>query len=199
MFCYTHKNFAYVKVPKNGCMSYSTFLENNGWTKTDLFFNDLDVDNTIFFGHITEPNKRHTRGLAQYLINTNQVSLLDSSVSHLLVSGVFDEHCYSVHMMLPHLVNKIKWIPLDYSHDKFDGNHLTNMFFKENGINLHYSDADRLNVADEQKILMYSKIDNLKLKYNQDYQKLVKNFLEPDIKLHSDAIHLYNQVNLDVI
>ena len=197
MFCYTHKNFAYIKVPKNGCSSYSSFLDSNGWVETDLFYNDLDLDNTIFFGHITDPNTRHTKGLAQYLINTNQVSLLDNKLSHLLVSGVFDEHCYSIHMMIPHLVNRVHWIPLDYSWRHFDGNYLTNYFFKKNGLDLQYNDTNRANVAGPDKKELYSRINLLKEQHNQDYQKLVKNFLEPDIKLHSHAVDVYNHINLD--
>lgn len=197
MYCYVKDQFAYIKVPKNGCSTYGAFFESNRWTKTDLFYNNLDIDNTVFFGHISEPNQRHTRGLAQYLINTNQVPLINHELSHLLISGVFDEHCYSIHMMIPHLINKVHWIPLDYQHRHFDGTFLTNRFFKQHNLNLHYNDTDRLNVADGKKQFIYKRINELKLKYDQDYQKLIKNFLEPDIKLHSSAIDMYNHIDLD--
>lgn len=196
MYCYVHENFAYIKVPKNGCSSYRAFFESAGWTKTDLFYNELDLDNTVFFGHITEPNQRHTRGLAQYLLNTNQVPLLYQDVSHLLISGVFDEHCYSIHMMIPHLVDRVHWIPLDYEYKHFNGTSLTNRFFKTHNLALHYTDSNRLNVADGKKQSIYKRINELKLVHDQDYQKLVKNFLEPDIKLHSSAVDMYNNIDL---
>lgn len=197
MFCYTYKNFAYVMVPKNGCMSYGTFLGDAGWTRTNLFYNDLDLDNTIFFGHVTEPNSRHTRGLAQYLDVTEQTELLDSPLARVLVSGVFDEHCYSINMMMPHLVDRIHWIPLDYTSWRHNnGDFLTNRFFKENGLNLNYSGENRINVASINKRHLYTQIENLKVKYNADYQKIVKNFLEPDIKLHSTAYLYYNNLGL---
>lgn len=196
MYCYVQDNFAYIKVPKNGCSTYGAFFESNGWTKTDLFYNELDLDNTKFFGHITEPNQRHTKGLAQYLINTNQVPLINHELSHLLVSGVFDEHCYSIHMMIPHLIHRVQWIPLDYTWRHFDGTFLTNRFFKENNLNLYYNDTNRLNVADAKKQFIYKRINELKIHHNEDYQKLVKNFLEPDIKLHSDIVDQYNHIDL---
>jgi hypothetical protein len=151
----------------------------------------------VFFGHITEPNRRHTKGVAQYLQVTNQSKLLHNEHSRLLVSGVFDEHCYSIHMMIPHIVDRVHWIPLDYSYRHFDGTFLTNRFFKKNNLDLHYDGTNRLNVASETKQAIYERIEGLKLTYNHDYQKLVKNFLEPDIKLHSHAIDMYNHINLD--
>jgi len=100
-------------------------------------------------------------------------------------------------MMIPHLINKVHWIPLDYQHRHFDGTFLTNRFFKQHNLNLHYNDTARLNVADGKKQFIYKRINELKLKYDQDYQKLIKNFLEPDIKLHSSAIDMYNHIDLD--
>lgn len=181
-------------------MSYTAFLEENGWVLTDLNYNNLDIDNTIFFGHVTEPNQRHTKGLAQYLINTNQVRLLDdNNVNRLLVSAVFDEHTYSISMMMPQLVNYVNWIPLDYSYRHFNGDALTNRFFKQHKLDLEYNGQHRLNVADSVKKAMYDKINNLKQQYDWDYQKLVKNFLEPDLKIYLGTVEKYNNTNLDVL
>jgi hypothetical protein len=117
----------------------------------------------------------------------------------LLVSGVFDEHCYSISMMIPTLVDRVHWIPLDYSWQHFNGDYLTNLFFKQNKLNLHYNGLDRQNVADTYKRSLYNKIDSLKLKYNNEYQKIVKNFLENDIKKYVQAIDFYNHIDLDAI
>jgi len=197
MFGYTYKNFVYVMTPKNGCLSHGNFLRDAGWTYTNLFSKDLDLDNSILFGHISEPNARHTRGLAQYLIVIEQTDLINSPLARLLVSGVFDEHCYSINMMIPHLIDRVHWIPLDYKWRHFNGDFLTNRFFKQNGLDLHYSGENRINVADARKKLMYARIAQLKDRYNVDYQKLVKNFLEIDIKYHTNAIDYYNHINLD--
>ena len=200
MFCYVHQNFAYIKMPKNGSSTYADFFEKHGWVKTDLFYNDLDLDNTIFFGHITEPNHRHTKGIAQYLLNTHQMNLLDHELERLLVSGVFDEHCYSIHMMIPHLVDRVNWIPLDYTsayNKNNNGDSLTNDFFKKHNLNLRYLPSDRLNTADLPRLAVYNRINELKVKYNEEYQKLVKNFLEPDLKLYNNTLDMYYQMELE--
>ena len=184
-------------IPKNGCSSYGTFLADAGWVRTDLFSDSLDLDNTIFFGHITDPNVRHTKGLAQYLLNSDQIDLLSSPLAKVLVSGVFDHHCYSINMMIPHLINRVHWIPLDYKWRHFDGDFLTNRFFKQNQLDLHYSGKGRINVADERKNSMYAQIQTLKDQYSVAYQDIVKNFLDIDIKFHTNAIDYYNHINLD--
>jgi len=100
-------------------------------------------------------------------------------------------------MMIPHLINRVHWIPLDYKWRHFDGDFLTNRFFKQNQLDLHYSGKGRINVADERKNSMYAQIQTLKDQYSVAYQDIVKNFLDIDIKFHTNAIDYYNHINLD--
>lgn len=157
-----------------------------------------DIADPVFFGHVTEPNQRHTKGLARYLTLSKQTKLIDDpKVRRLLVSGVFDEHCYSINMMIPTLVNRVHWIPLDFSWRHFDGDFLTNRFLKQQGVNLPFDTIQRQNVATPASRQLYDKINAAKSEYDSDYQHLVKNFLELDIKLHVYAVDLYNHTNLD--
>ena len=103
-------------------------------------------------------------------------------------------------MMIPHLVDRVNWIPLDYTsayNKNNNGDSLTNDFFKKHNLNLRYLPSDRLNTADLPRLAVYNRINELKVKYNEEYQKLVKNFLEPDLKLYNNTLDMYYQMELE--
>jgi hypothetical protein len=184
----------YVKCPKNGCTTYTEFLTKHGWETYNLFENSFNLDEMFLWGHITDPEKRHTRGVAQYLKRNEDIDV--NLHSKLLVSGVFDEHTYSLNMMLGDLIKKIHWIPLDIN-SKLTGDDLTNLFFSEYNLDLRITDADRRNVSTQRWVDTQNLIDEFKLKYNANYQKLVKNFLEPDILLYNKVcIEFKSKYNL---
>lgn len=178
-------------------MTYSSLLASNGWEKINLFENDLNFDEYLLWGHISNPEMRHTKGVAQYLLNNPTITLSDPTVATLLVSGVFDEHTYSLNMMLSNLLaNDIYWIPLDAkiinwnekSTPVLSGDDLTNDFFLEQNIPLRVSLNDRKNVSNSWGLFLQQQINECKIKYNKNYQKLVKNFLESDIILYNKTL-----------
>ena len=182
-------------------MTYSEFLKRHGWQEIDLFENNLNLNEMILWGHLTEPHHRHTRGVEQYLLS-NSIYFRDEKIEKLLVSGVFDEHTYSLSMMLgPLWYLPIHWIPLDAKiknwHQsvrppvELNGDDLTNLFFQEQGIDLKITLEDRLHVSTNFKIRDY--IKDLKEKYNNNYQKLVKNFLQQDLMLYTKIVGDYNK------
>jgi hypothetical protein len=202
MLGFVKDNFLYIKCPKNGCMTYSTFLESNGWNEINLFENDLDFDNLVIWGHLTEPHSRHTRGVEQYLKLNPDLDISNPSIAKMLVSGVFDEHTYSLHMMLGKIMQyPIHWIPLDTNIIKYNayptpceeliGDDLTNDFFKEHNIELEINQSYRLNVSVDRSLRI--KIDHYKELYHDNYQKLVKNFLEPDLLLYNNVVNQYRK------
>lgn len=202
MLGYIKDNFLYIKCPKNGCMTYSTFLERNGWSEVNIFENSLNFDQLTMWGHLTDPHNRHTKGVEQYIRINKDCDITNPIVAKMLVSAVFDEHTYSINMMLgKYLHYPIKWIPLDADIVKYNaypmpiqtltGDDLTNDFFKEHGINLTITNADRKNVTSDKTTRHI--IQELKQTYYANYQKLVKNFLEPDLILYANVVNEYRK------
>lgn len=196
--------FLYIKCPRNGCMTFTKLLSDHGWQTINLFENDFNLDEFTIWAHITDPHKRHTRGVDKFLIDNPDVDIDDKIVGKLLVSAVFDEHTYSLNMMLGKLWNlPINWIPLDCKITKWlpypeepeilDGDDLTNIFFGENNIDLRVTPQDRKNVIQPGRLKIRQKIDDLKETYANNYAKLVKNFLEPDLLLYEKIIDNYRQ------
>lgn len=194
-------NFVYIKCPKNGCTTYSELLKRHGWQEINLFENNLNLSNYLLWGHLTEPNKRHTRGVVQYLKLNPDIVPDNNIIGKMLVSGVFDEHTYSLNMMLGSLfVLPIYWIPLDveiknFNHpdtrDKlviYNGDDLTNDFFRENKINITVTPNDRQNKSPAEEQVIRKLIDHYKELYSENYHKLVKNFLEPDILIYNKTV-----------
>lgn len=192
----------YIKCPKNGCMTYSTFLKRHGWIEINLFENNLDLNSMCLWGHITDPHQRHTKGVAQYIKNNKNIDINNAVVGQMLVSGVFDEHTYSLSMMLSTLWHlDIHWIPLDAEitwwhpyptpQQQLSGDDLTNLWFLEQGLDLKITLQDRQNVGSTQDL--YKIINHYKAKHNADYQALVKNFLEPDLILYNNTVDYYRK------
>jgi hypothetical protein len=201
LYCFVKDKFLYLNIPRNGSNTFGDFFKSHGWEKHNLFENKFDLTQMKLFGHLTDPNRRHTKGLAMYIrLNRLANSLDDPQIAKMLVSGVFDEHTCSISMMLGSLFYlPITWIPLDLTVTQhrdgqsytFDGNDLTNVFFKENNLDLHVSKSDiRNELVPEEKIIR-EKISKLKLVYNQNYQQIFKNFIEPDMLLYSSILKKY--------
>jgi len=202
MLGYVKDCFLYIKCPKNGCMTYSTFLKQHGWEEVNLFENNLDFSSLTMWGHLTEPHHRHTRGVEQYLKLNPDIDVNNPSIAKMLVSGVFDEHTFSLNMMLGQLMNyQITWIPLDATIIKYNkyptpieeliGDDLTNDFFKEHSLDLTITAADRKNISTDKTIRV--RIEKFKEIYYNNYRQLVKNFLEPDLFLYNNVVQQYRK------
>lgn len=189
--------FVYIAIPKNGKMTFSGLLSRHGWETIDLFENDLDLSKCFLWGHLTEPNKRHTRGVEQYLRLNKDVDFNDPTVAKMLASGIFDEHGYSVHMLLaPVLHHPIYWIPLDAQITNWNtngkqvlnGNDLTNEFFKEHNLDIVVTDQDIDNRTPKDRLLVQEAVAEIKKRYEHNYNSLVKNLLDPDIILYNNVV-----------
>jgi len=173
---YIKDHFLYICTPKNGSTTFSTLLSKHGWQYVDLVDNELDYEQFNVWGHITNPDNRHTKGLAEYLRLNPDIDLSNDSVAKMLVTGIFDGHAASLSMLLGPLffLPTIQWIPLDIKINNFtrdtpvilNGNDLTNEFFIMNGINIRVTDADIENTADKKNLELRQKIIELKNKFN---------------------------------
>ena len=191
-------------------MSYTSLLSDHGWQEKNLFRKDLDLKNMVLWGHISDPEARHTKGLSQYLYNNPDINYLDPNVAKLLVSAVFDEHTYSISMMLGNIFDlPIHWIPLDREYVDFrnsadnnwtkktvNADYLTHMWFQENGIDIDISEIPRLNQAradkkDDTRLKIRETINQYKDQFPDCYHKIQKNFLQRDIIKYRDAVNTY--------
>lgn len=204
MFGFIKDHFLYINCPRNGYMTFTELLSKNGWQSVNLFDNNLDLNKFIIWAHITDPHKRHTRGVDKFLMNNPDIDVYNDTIGKLLVSAVFDEHTYSLSMMLGSLWNlPINWIPLDCEITKWlpypeepeilNGDDLTNIFFDENNIDLQVTQADRRNSVTPDRLKIRQKIEELKTIHVKNYAKLVKNFLEPDLLLYKKVLDNYRQ------
>ena len=195
-------NNAYLRIPKNGNTTFMELLEKNGYKEVNLLDTDLDISKLNIWGHITDPLVRHTKGLSEYLLLNPDVDYTDPIIGKILVSGMFDGHTYTIHMMLGSLIKyPIKWIPLDANIKKFNpypkeseiltGDDLTNLYFEEQQLNLRVSRQDHRYVASNKTLELRKKIDALKETYQREYNELIKNVLEADMILYHSTLNDY--------
>jgi hypothetical protein len=194
-------NFVYLITAKNGSTTYSNFLAKHGWEYVMLTDDHsiLDLSKCVIWGHITEPFKRHTKGVVEYLRAHPELDIDNSDVARLLVSGVYDCHTYTLSMIYAPLIRyDIEWIPLDhdivnyleYPHKTLSGDDLTNNFFKEHNLGISITAQDhkwRLG-NDPSELVLREKIDKLKEAYSEDFIDLRGNIIEHDVLLYNKAI-----------
>jgi hypothetical protein len=204
MFCYVKDQFCYLVVNKNASQTYSKLFSDHGWQRRDLFANDLDLKNMILWGHIQDPEIRHTKGLATYLLINSEIDYLNPSVAKLLITGVFDTHTYSISMMLgPVWSYPIHWIPMDYTfteysvktfnhlRKKYGSSELTQLWFNENGIDINVDDAVWLNRSHSRERQIRDTINYYKFQHQEEYSQLIKNYLSPDIIQYRKTLNEY--------
>ena len=191
MHFYTNGKIAWLKIPKNACMSWSKALESMGWWEEDLYIPNTDLSSLEFFALIQDPENRHTSGAAQYIRNNELYSLLDDvNYQSLLVSACFDEHTYTIHSMVPDsIIKRTTWFVMDHVH--FDYEKLVKNYLEHRGIDLPA--VPRLNQSTAQHKLLKQKIANLKQQYPEQHAKLTKNFIGADLRLYRTQTLIQSQ------
>jgi hypothetical protein len=193
---YKYKNFIYVPIPKNGSTTFRQFFLKHGWDEINVFDADIN-ENTVLFGHITDPMKKHSKSIVEFLVQNNIESLIDiEPYNKILVSAIVDEHTIPMKYYLGDLFEKIHWIPLDYRYNQFDGTFLTNRFFRKNNLNLHITNDDIEYIADDDKKILYNKAEELKNKWPTIYNNIFS-FLIHDLKKYAEVVDQINHINLD--
>ena len=204
MISWIRGNNVYISIPKNGISTFSKFLKNHGYQEVNLFDIDIDFEKLNLWGHITDPLVRHTKGVAEYINWNPDVDYTNPVIGRMLVSGMFDCHTYTIHMMLGHLINyPINWIPLDEKITKFNqypvpsqilnGDDLTNAYFEQQGLEFRVSRLDHMNTANDDDLKLRAEVDKLKEIYPEEYKGVVKNVLEADLLLYHKTLTDYRE------
>jgi hypothetical protein len=194
MHFYTNGKLAYLKIPKNACMSWSHTLDQMGWEEQDLYIPRQPLDNLEFFGLLREPDHRHTLGLVQYLKNENLEHLVDDEFfQRILVSAVFDEHTYNIHSMIPSdIIQRTTWFIMDHQH--YDYHNLVRNYLRQHNIDL--PQVPKINVSSARNKQFQMRINELKVKHYNSHQKLAKNFLGLDLRLYRTQVLNQHQWDL---
>ena len=204
MISWIRDNNVYIRIPKNGISTFSKFLKNHGYEEVNLFDIDVDFEKLNLWGHVTDPLVRHTKGVAEYISLNPDVDYTNPVIGRMLVSGMFDCHTYTIHMMLGHLINyPINWIPLDEKIIKFNqypvppqilnGDDLTNAYFEEQGLEFRVNRLDHMNPANDHDLKLRAEVDKLKEIYPEEYKGVVKNVLEADLLLYHKTLTDYRE------
>ena len=136
MYCYTKKNLAWIKIPKNACSSWEHALSNDGWALENLSDYQGRWQEMQWFGFIRDPYVRHTMGISQFLSNNRMTSILDNEdYAKLICAGFWDEHCYTIHHLVPYeLIQLTNWFVLDFTPDNYEEH--TRNFCNAHGVGL---------------------------------------------------------------
>lgn len=211
---FAKNNVAFVPVPKCAQTYYISALHDAGWRKIKT--NQLDVENTHFFGVLMHPLKRYLKGITQQLIfqfsdhsinSTSDVSLfgavdwktLDSFMEtkyfrrFISLIAVGDTHSMPYHLTFGNFLKKVYWIPSDFLNLQ-QVNKLINDFISSH----HQPTID----------FSLTPLHQSSKKKTQLYEKIVTNFFDnpsqiyifykvfgPDLKLYYKLLnHFSDQV-----
>jgi len=195
MYFYHTDKLAWIPISKNACTSWQYEFENLGWTRDDLYNPTCYLDQFTWFAFLREPDSRHTMGVVEYLLKTDQAHLLDDPrCNRLLVGVAFDEHTYSVARLIPQwILDRMIFFILDQVY--YDYEILVKRFLRDHGVILDKK-IERLWTANDIKLQMRAKLEVLKKQYSEDYKSLSKNILQPDQQLYTTHLllqHLWHR------
>jgi hypothetical protein len=148
------------------------------------------ADDSFLFGHIQDPDIRHTKGVAEYFLTSGIVNIDDRYAP--LVVGIFDTHTVPISALYPEHYDRIHWILMEtvIGGRKFTCNELTNFFFHKNNIPLKVSDKDIKNNSDPHKIKLQEIVHKLKERHQKVFKELCSHLMMEDHRLYIQAMSL---------
>ena len=193
------EDFCYIAIRKNASQFFTNYFEKElGWKEVTI--HDIDWGHTKVFSHISDPLKRHIKGIAQAIDNDEIIRGIFNHPTYRSIFGhsILDEHCVPLYLTLGKNVEKIDWILLD---SIIPSEILTNKFLSKYNIKnsitklpsyatIRNSGENRTRATRsiiESLIDQHSQRDMLNLVYEQDkqlYYKVnfhFKNFVESSI------------------
>ena len=173
----------YLPVPKNASTTYVGLLREQGWNDGEI--ENIDITDKILFGHIQDPQTRHTKGLAEFLFRSDIKKLdIDEKYHSILITSTPDVHTLPISVLYRNYYRKATWLPID---SNINSNMITSVFLIKNDINLKIPLDFVKHKSSKEFKLMVEKINQIK-KDNADYERFVNFTLSEDIKLYMDSI-----------
>jgi uncharacterized protein YqgV (UPF0045/DUF77 family) len=180
---YISGDMVYIPIQRNASRNYRKFFEEKDWQPISLDEIRQRPDLKLF-GFIQNPDVRHTKGVAMWLMSTENDHYLhtdDEKLALTICSGVYDEHTYPISHLLGDLIDRVFWIPLDTDQSS---NVLLNQYFKDNGSDLRIDLNARENVAISRLKQNYERINQLKEKYRDIIETGLYSLYKHDRKLY---------------
>jgi len=146
---YRKNNLVFVPVYKNAATTYEYFFGTKlKWEP--ILTEDINWQEDIVFGYISDPIKRHIKGTVEFLTVQNLQHLVDhKDFLPIFVNGFFDHHSMPISLMFGDKKNLIHWIPVD--HPKFTSEELTGKFLESNGVLIDVSKITRYHSSPPEK------------------------------------------------
>lgn len=183
-------DYVYMPVLKNASSTYMKFFREMGWVDYPQHLIRKN-ENLKLFGHIQNPDVRHTKGLVEWAFLTGaERYFFDINLAPLLCSGMHDNHTNSLSHYYSDLIYRIHWIPMDIS---IPVHELTNDYMKENGLSFTVDESYNFNESGESKKEKYKRVQQIKKKLNDRLQSNLIIILHRDIELWEDAKQNYEE------
>lgn len=116
--CARWNNLVYARTLKCGSeFFYKNFTQTAGWEPCR--WADIDWNRDSVFSYVMDPVKRRHKGISEFLIQTNSVDLLFSSVPFQAVIAqvpCLDDHSASLHNIYGDRIQNIEWLPIVADH-----------------------------------------------------------------------------------
>jgi len=183
MYFHHNGHVAWLSIAKNACRSWEQVFDRLGWQKQDLFRPTVDIEQLEWFGFLRWPAVRHVMGVIEFLEQTDQIDLLHNpQVNRLLVSAVFDQHCYTVSQLVPaDIVRRTTWFLIDQQH--FNYEQLVKNYLHSHGVDIAVPVPRITNYRPVTGVARTALL-RLKQQYPEDNARLEKNFLDADYQLY---------------
>lgn len=173
--CWHKSNITYIHIPKNASSFVKGCLINNGWQHSDTF---IEADRYLVV--LREPLDRWLSGIAQYLVNSNQIAL---DIETIFKTITFDDHTEQQTYFLKN-VDLIKTTFLKCNSDLRKN---LNKFMLENGFSLGVGDVANINARDPVKQTIIDRLEHYIGEYLES-KDCIKDHFALDYRL-------YNKVN----
>jgi hypothetical protein len=168
------------------------FFEQNKWEECLLSSvkNNTELN---FFGHIQNPDVRHTKGIVEY-ISSNQINYhVNKNFAKLLFSGIYDFHTAPLSLMYTTLIYKTHWIPIDlvFNNKAISCNNLTNLYFKKNNLPFKIYNLNNLHVSDPIQQQKQETVKKFKEKHAAKICSFLNEMLAVDVELWKASLDDY--------
>jgi len=175
------KQIVYAPMPKCASSYYKRLMVHNGWHP--ILFNDIDWGNDHVFSFISDPYKRHVKGLVEDILALGIEKILDSTMGRQFwaLAPTLGIHSMGITQLYQSVYQQINWIPLDIP--GVDDEEIVNKLFEQYQISWQWTKGYD-NQSDDYQRALYNKIYSLFDGPGHDWYNIV----------HREDVCLYNNI-----
>ncbi len=202
--CYNQKdNIVYLPAPKNCYTFFRDELFKHKWQ--EIAVEKGIGPETKLFSHSRNPRERFIKGITQILYacyvpieganeeNLEKILEKDNPLEYFalyndkLLTSFNDVHITPIVNYLDKYITRITFIPVD--HPQYTCNELTNIYFKENNIDIKISELTRkANKSTKNKLRVYELVKQDIANREIFYKEHIEPKLKMDIEIHNKSL-----------